>query len=157
MKLTPNNTDYETFARTTAKVLGVEGVTLEPNEMLLDLCNLNHPNIKSRFERRYKNDSREWITDTTIDNVLDNIKTTQLEYYGGWHLKDEFYVRHCLYCCGSSPIDKLCWDLNDFQKIIDFCSAGDILMVWVLAEDNPIYYRINCPDENGLFPLKGAY
>lgn len=116
-----------------------------------------YPKLKNRFERRYNNDNREWIDDTSIDEILEEIKQIQLFYYDGWCLTDDWYVTWCFYCCGSAPLSKVVFEFHQFTDILDKCRAGDIIQIWILSEEEPKYYRINCPDVDGLFPKNGAY
>lgn len=114
--------------------------------------------MKTNFERRWPNDNREWVPDESYKRFLEwypeYIVKGGCEDYS--FLPDEFYVKHWLYCCSSSPICEIKYEKEELLAELEKAAAGDVFEVWVLS-DNPKYFMFKCPDENGLVPLKGAY
>lgn len=119
--------------------------------------NIQDIELQTRFDRRYENDKREWVEDTSIDQAMEKIRELICYHDTYFYLLHDLYIRHYFYCCGCSSADINCWDLDDLNAELATCKAGDILYVWVLDEETPQCIIINCPDKDGLFPRNGAY
>jgi len=115
--------------------------------------------MKTRFKRKFDNDSRAYTYDISIDTVLKQIKESQYHTFsdGERILRDTLYVRHWFYCAASSPADALFqWSAEEFEHEIDTAQQGDLFEIWILSEE-PKYFTFKCPDEDGLIPVLGAY
>jgi hypothetical protein len=62
-----------------------------------------------------------------------------------------------VYCAASSPSDQTTFEIQDLEKELDSASAGDIIQIWTLSDTQPEYIELRCPNQDGLFPTKGAY
>lgn len=115
-------------------------------------------NLPTRFDRRWDedNETREWVPDNRFDEAM--LKFIENEVIGGEGepFIEQCVTKHCLYCCASTPSDKICYELDDLIKEFGSAKAGDYILVWSLTE-TPNHYVFPCPDNDGLFPRKGAY
>lgn len=112
--------------------------------------------LKNRFKHRFNEPDlthRNWVENTSIDEGL-KILEALIE---GDILVEEIYIRHWLYCAACSPSDETTFETDSLIKELDSASAGDIIEIWTLSRENPQYIELRCPNEDGLFPTKGAY
>ena len=112
--------------------------------------------LKNRFDHRFNEPDlthRNWVEDTAIDDRLATLEAL----IEGDILVEELFIRHWLYCAASSPYDRTTFETEDLVKELDSASAGDIIQIWTLSETQPQYIELRCPNQDGLFPTKGAY
>lgn len=112
--------------------------------------------LKNRFNHRFNEPDltqRNWVENTSIDEGLAKLEAL----IEGNILLEEIYIRHWLYCAGSSPCDRTTFETEDLVKELDSASAGDIIQIWKLVDTQPEYIELKCPNQDGLFPTKGAY
>ena len=112
--------------------------------------------LKNRFNHRFNEPDltqRNWVENTSIDEGLAKLEAL----IEGNILLEELYIRHWLYCGGSSPCDRTTFETEDLVKELDSASAGDIIQIWKLVDTQPEYIELRCPNQDGLFPTKGAY
>lgn len=112
--------------------------------------------IETRFDRRYSDDGRSWRPCTDFDRTLLEFTEKEIIRSNEEVLHEELYVKHFLYCCGSTPVCTLCCEFNELQNVFKSAKAGDYIMIWSLST-TPRYYEFACPDRDGLFPSNGSY
>jgi hypothetical protein len=113
-------------------------------------------NLKNRFNHRFAEphlNKRNWVENTSIDEELKKLEAL----IEGDIIVEELYIRHWLYCAGGSPSDQTTFEVQDLVKELDSASAGDIIQIWTLSDTQPEYIELRCPNQDGLFPTKGAY
>lgn len=112
--------------------------------------------LKNRFDHRFNEPDlthRNWVEDTTIDEALPKLEALIHSDI----IEEELYIRHWLYCASCSPSDRTTFETEDLVKELDSASAGDIIQIWTLSDTQPQYIELKCPNQDGLFPTKGAY
>jgi hypothetical protein len=112
--------------------------------------------LKNRFKHRFDEPDltkRNWVENTSIDEELKKLEAL----FEGEIIVEELYIRHWLYCAASSPFDQATFEVQDLIKELDSASAGDIIQIWTLSDTQPEYIELRCPNQDGLFPTKGAY
>ena len=112
--------------------------------------------LKNRFNHRFDEPDltkRNWVENTSIDKGLKKLEAL----IEGDIIVEELYIRHWLYCAASAPYDETTFEVQDLAKELDSASAGDIIQIWTLSEEDPEYIELRCPNQDGLFPTKGAY
>lgn len=112
--------------------------------------------LKNRFDHRFNEPDlthRNWVEDTSIDEGLAKLEAL----IDGSIIVEELFIRHWLYCASSSPCDTTTFETEYLLKELDSASAGDIIQIWTLSDTQPEYIELKCPNQDGLFPTKGAY
>jgi len=112
--------------------------------------------LKNRFEHRFNEPDltqRNWVENTSIDEGLAKLEALIV----GDIIVEELYIRHWLYCASCSPCDRTTFNTEDLIKEFDSASAGDMIQIWTLTDTQPEYIELRCPNQDGLFPTKGAY
>jgi hypothetical protein len=112
--------------------------------------------LKNKFNHRFDEPDltkRNWVENTSIDEELKKLEAL----FEGEIIVEELYIRHWLYCAASSPSDQATFEVQDLIKELDSASAGDIIQIWTLSDTQPEYIELRCPNQDGLFPTKGAY
>lgn len=112
--------------------------------------------FKNRFEHRFNEPDltqRNWVEDTSIDEGLASLNAL----IDGTIIIEELYIRHWFYCASCSPCDLATFVTKDLVKVLDSASAGDMIQIWTLSDTQPEYIELKCPNQDGLFPTKGAY
>lgn len=121
--------------------------------------------MKTRFSHRFQETpeslkTREWVLNTSIDDVIKELeskyRTIVTEKDKQYDLFEDFMVKHWFYCSASAPTMNLGFEWQDLERKINTARAGDIIEIWILTED-PKYFKFKCPNQDGLFPNKGAY
>jgi hypothetical protein len=111
--------------------------------------------LKNRFNHRFNEPDlshRGWTPNTSIDGELVKLES-MIE---GDIIVEEIYIRHWLYCAACSPCDNTTFEVQELLTELDSANAGDIIEIWTLSED-PEYIKLQCPNQDGLFPTRGAY
>jgi hypothetical protein len=112
--------------------------------------------LKTIFNHRFDEPDltkRNWVENTSIDEELKKLESL----FEGEIIVEELYIRHWLYCAASSPSDQVTFEIQDLVKELDSASAGDMIQIWTLSDTQPEYIELRCPNQDGLFPTKGAY
>lgn len=116
--------------------------------------------MKTRFSHRFSEPNlteREWIKDISIDKELGELENLLFIPELGSDALHDFVVKHYFYCGATSPSIEIYFEKGQLEKELNCARAGDIIEVWVLIERKPQYYKLRCPNEDGLFPMKGVY
>lgn len=117
-----------------------------------------HPFI-TNFPHRFEEPDltkRNWQPTSEIYFKFQELWEKEFNFVSDDYIDCNLLVVHCLYCAASTPIKEFVYELKDFTELLKTVRAGDYLEIWSLTK-NPKYYSIKCPNENGLFPEKGAY
>jgi hypothetical protein len=112
--------------------------------------------LKNRFNHRFNEadlSKRNWVENTSIDEALKKLEAL----FEGTIIVEELLIRHWLYCASCSPCDTSTFEIQELVKVLDSASAGDIIQIWTLSDSDPEYIQLCCPNQDGLFPTKGAY
>ena len=112
--------------------------------------------LKNRFDHRFSEPDltqRNWVENIDIDDELAKLEAL----IEGDIIVEELYIRHWLYCAACSPLDETTFETEYLVKELDSASAGDIIQIWTLSDTQPQYIELRCPNQDGLFPTKGAY
>jgi hypothetical protein len=114
--------------------------------------------LKNRFNHRFNEtdlSKRNWVENTSIDEALKKLEAL----FEGTFIVEELFIRHWLYCASCSPCDTTTFEIQELVKVLDSASAGDIIQIWTLSDSDsdPEYIQLCCPNQDGLFPTKGAY
>jgi hypothetical protein len=112
--------------------------------------------LKNRFNHRFNEpdlSKRNWVEDISIDEDLKKLEAL----FEGTITVEELFIRHWLYCASCSPCDTTTFEIRELVKVLDSASAGDIIQIWTLSDTRPEYIELCCPNQDGLFPTRGAY
>ena len=118
------------------------------------------PSINLTFERKFEETTesekeRCWEYDNLNYMTCISKLRRHFYYYDGWHIPEIYYKLHS-YCGGTCPITGIVDEITELLSIINGSTAGDIIELWTLTE-KPEYLRLNLPDKQYKFPLKGSY
>jgi hypothetical protein len=97
----------------------------------------------------------QWEPNVSFDEEFSRLKQ-YLSTVDDTDIFEDFFCKHWLYCAATAPIWTMGSEWEEFMALLGKANAGDIIEVWTLNE-KPEYFCLKCPDENGLFPKRGAY